>query len=243
MDLTESGWTVGTSSLNAQISNGSGSFRGIPYPADYEITLFDHVVDTSSTLIGSAPIPITFTVRNITEDRFVEAVFVEQDNDQALSRNDQVFIVEEDEDGAPVLTWLIRFLGDENAEPPVPGDVFFLRILKPFSGNDVFEFTTSTTGVSVSDQPSPSSAFRLFQNYPNPFNPTTTIRYDLPRPGHVTLTVYNVMGQEVALLISAEQGAGRHAATWDAAGLASGAYVYRLRAGAYSEARIMLLLK
>ena len=85
--------------------------------------------------------------------------------------------------------------------------------------------------------------FALGQNYPNPFNPVTTITFDLPKSSYVTLTVYNLMGQEVATLVSADQPAGRYTTTWDATGFASGVYVYRLQAGAYSEARSLLLLK
>ena len=85
--------------------------------------------------------------------------------------------------------------------------------------------------------------FALEQNYPNPFNPTTTIYYDLPKFSHVTLTVYNLTGREVATLVSANQPSGHYAITWDATSFASGVYVYQLQAGAYSETRKMLFLK
>ena len=87
------------------------------------------------------------------------------------------------------------------------------------------------------------SRIALGQNYPNPFNPTTTIHYDLPKSSHITLTIYNLMGQEVATLVSADQPAGRYAMTWDATGFASGVYVYRLQAEDYSDTRKLLLLK
>ncbi len=74
-------------------------------------------------------------------------------------------------------------------------------------------------------------AFMLEQNYPNPFNPTTQIKYHLSSPEVVTLKVYNNIGQEVATLVDAEQGAGTHAATWNASNAASGTYFYQLRVG------------
>ena len=83
----------------------------------------------------------------------------------------------------------------------------------------------------------------LFQNYPNPFNPNTTIRYGLPQKSRVTLSVFNMLGQEVAALVPGEDEAGFHETTFDASGLPSGVYFYRLRAGGFVKTRMMLILK
>jgi hypothetical protein len=85
--------------------------------------------------------------------------------------------------------------------------------------------------------------FELGQNYPNPFNPSTTISYALPQRSHVTLTVFNTLGQLVATLVNSEMGAGDHEVRFDAAGLASGVYLYRLQAGGFVETRKLLLTK
>ena len=83
----------------------------------------------------------------------------------------------------------------------------------------------------------------LLQNYPNPFNPTTTIHYTVCQAGHVSLSVYNTLGEEVARLVGQEQSAGAHTVTWAATDLPSGVYYYRLRAGEYIHTRKMVLVK
>jgi hypothetical protein len=85
--------------------------------------------------------------------------------------------------------------------------------------------------------------YRLDQNLPNPFNPTTEIRFALPAQGHVTLVVYNTLGQRVATLIDEPAPAGYHQVRLDAKGLASGVYFYRLTAGRFTQTRKMVLLK
>ena len=87
------------------------------------------------------------------------------------------------------------------------------------------------------------SDFALGQNYPNPFNPTTTIGYNLPSDGVVTLKVYDVLGKEVASLVNEVESAGNHFQSFNASQLPSGTYVYRLTSGAFSETRTMVLLK
>ena len=103
--------------------------------------------------------------------------------------------------------------------------------------------TSVPTGVAVEHADGVPEVFALGQNYPNPFNPSTTIRYDLPQAASVVLTVYNLMGQEVARLVSGDYPAGRYATNWDATGVASGVYIYQLRAGSYIETKKLLLLK
>jgi uncharacterized protein YkwD len=83
----------------------------------------------------------------------------------------------------------------------------------------------------------------LEQNYPNPFNPSTVIRYGLPSKSHVSLTLFNTLGQQVAVLQNGEQDAGYHEVKFDAAGMASGEYFYRIQAGVYVETRKLLLIK
>ncbi len=85
--------------------------------------------------------------------------------------------------------------------------------------------------------------FTLHQNYPNPFNPVTTIRYDLAEASDVSLSVYNLLGQEMIALVDQFQKAGHYAVSFDGAKLSSGTYIYRLQAGGIIQTRIMTLLK
>lgn len=92
------------------------------------------------------------------------------------------------------------------------------------------------------DQPIPK-AYALEQNYPNPFNPTTTIQFDLHQAGFATLKIYNNLGQEVAVLVNETLAAGRHALPFDATGLPSGVYFYRLSINGFSEVKRMEVVK
>jgi endoglucanase len=84
---------------------------------------------------------------------------------------------------------------------------------------------------------------QLFQNYPNPFNPLTTITYQVPVTGEVDLSVYNLLGQKVAILVSGKMQAGSYQVEWKAEGFASGIYIYRIETKTFSSQKKMLLLK
>jgi len=87
------------------------------------------------------------------------------------------------------------------------------------------------------------TVFELKQNYPNPFNPTTTIEFDLPKPGFVTLKVYNALGEEVLASINENLHTGRYKTVLDATSLPSGLYFYRIQSGSFVKTRKMLLIK
>lgn len=85
--------------------------------------------------------------------------------------------------------------------------------------------------------------FSLMQNYPNPFNPSTTISFSIPSRSFVSLRIFDALGREVATLTSEELPAGIHSRLWNAKGLASGFYFYRLQSGAHIQTKKLLLLK
>lgn len=88
-----------------------------------------------------------------------------------------------------------------------------------------------------------TKTFNLEKNYPNLFNPSTNIKFSLSQSEQVTINVYNTIGQKIETLVNRQMTAGSHSVTFDAEGLPSGVYIYRLKAGNYSESRKMLLLK
>ncbi len=99
------------------------------------------------------------------------------------------------------------------------------------------------TGVDKNDENSIPKEFELMQNYPNPFNPTTTIIFDLPKQSHVILKIYNILGQEVKTLVNDTKNPGSYHLNFNAASLASGVYIYRIRAGEFTSTKKMMLIK
>ena len=94
----------------------------------------------------------------------------------------------------------------------------------------------------------PPKIFEVYQNYPNPFNPTTTIKYSIPQDAIVTIKVFNVLGEEVSLLVNKEMKTGIHEVVFDATNLSSGFYFYLIEAKGvdgtkYFDAKKMVLLK
>jgi hypothetical protein len=85
--------------------------------------------------------------------------------------------------------------------------------------------------------------FSLSQNYPNPFNMTTTIKYSLPKSSHISITVYNMLGERIAEILNCNQNAGDYTVPFDATGLASGIYFYTMKAGSYGQTKKLILLK
>ena len=109
-------------------------------------------------------------------------------------------------------------------------------------------FSIERTGVIDLDSPSLPSEYKLSQNYPNPFNPETEIRYQLPEAGLVRLDVFNILGQRVSTLVDEMQDAGYKAVKWNGRDdwgldLPSGIYFYRVKVGAFSASRKMVLTK
>ena len=130
----------------------------------------------------------------------------------------------------------------------IVNDVWILRVKGDFLYAAVYGYglwrrpLSELTSVESPDLPVPVR-HALLQNYPNPFNPSTTIRYGLPSREHVTLTVFNTLGQQVSTLVQGEQDPGYHEVRFDGANLPSGVYFYRMNASSYTETKKLLLVR
>jgi len=129
-------------------------------------------------------------------------------------------------------------------------DDFAISMIDVWHHGMVYIFSGPGPGTDVEEDAETTlpSAPTLRQNYPNPFNPSTTIEFDLPRRSRVTLTVYNILGRDVARLVNCDLSAGTHRVTWDRRDdmgrtASSGVYLYKLTTDEYSQTRKMVLLK
>ncbi len=117
-------------------------------------------------------------------------------------------------------------------------------LLMGTNGTGIYRLQEKITILNNRDVKYFEKGFSLFQNYPNPFNPNTTIEFDLPKTSDVRLKIFNVLGEEVAMLVSDRLPAGTYSYEWSRpAGMASGIYLYRLQAGEYVETRKMMLIQ
>ena len=136
---------------------------------------------------------------------------------------------------------------DTVAVPALGIDTSYQRI--PDGSNLMVKKTPLTKGATngtstfVQSDRFVARGFELLQNYPNPFNPSTTIRFRLASSGSVTITVFDLLGKEIATLVDGVQTAGEHAVQFNAAQHASGMYFYLLKSGSYSEMKKMVLIK
>ncbi len=129
--------------------------------------------------------------------------------------------------GKHTLQWIVSQQSD------TPGEFWIDNII----------FPSNSIVTDVSRPPGLPGEFQLFQNYPNPFNPSTTIAYELPKASIVQLTVYDILGRELKTLVNELKQAGRYEATFNASHLASGVYMYRLKAGSFVETKKLLLVR
>ncbi len=133
--------------------------------------------------------------------------------------------------------------------PLSTGTGYTIAAVKPGFTTELASFTgQSPTGTGEDNNPTLPDKFSLQQNYPNPFNPSTTISFTLPARSNVTLSVFNMLGQEVAVLDDETRAAGEYEIIWDGKNkqqesVASGVYFYRLIADSYIDTRSMLLIR
>ncbi len=137
----------------------------------------------------------------------------------------------------------LKYLSQGNKIKSLIGIIYYNNSRYKITPRTDADFIGVTLGIQVTKENMLPDQYVLDQNYPNPFNPATTIRYGIPNAAKVTLKIYNVLGQEVASLVDADQTAGTYNVRFDAGSLASGMYLYRITAGQFVQVKKMLLLK
>lgn len=184
--------------------------------------------------------------------------------DQTMNRNDGSLQggVERVLTGAPILPgWLSTSIDTGVCAPQTSVEVtvtfdatnldtgnyfstLMIRSNDPLREDVVIPVRVSVTSITgVDDTLTIPVAFNLAQNFPNPFNPGTKIIFALPIESSVRLTVYDIIGREVAVLVNEMKLAGYYSVSWDASAMPSGIYFYRLRAGQFTETKRMILMK
>jgi hypothetical protein len=107
----------------------------------------------------------------------------------------------------------------------------------------ILEYHLNQPSLKIESISRVSDNFLLFQNYPNPFNPSTKIQYSMPEEGYVTLKVFDMLGREVKTLVSENEKSGNYEVNFDASGIASGIYFYKLQVNNFIESKKMFLMK
>ncbi len=159
-------------------------------------------------------------------------------NDRVITGTDGNGTFLLDEDG---VTWNTFNMG-----MPDDARIWSLAINKDgiYAGtNSGIWFLNSANTVNGVKEIAVPSTFNLEQNYPNPFKTSTTISFYVPSTSYVSLKIYDIQGKEVATLIAEEMAPGYYSRNWDAAGISSGIYIYRLQAGARSVAKRLIIMR
>jgi hypothetical protein len=141
-------------------------------------------------------------------------------------------------------------IGNDQLSPMIVsnGNLGAIVVWQDFrSGNnfDIYETGFNTTGLVAIENSGTMNPdeFTLSQNYPNPFNPVTVINYQLPKSSDVKLSIYDILGQKVDVLVNESQNAGNHKIEWNASAFPSGVYFYRMEAGDFVSNKKMILVK
>jgi len=260
LDWESSGWNnPGIYPYNFRnFSYSRGYFE--PMAGDFNVVFGEVGMDTSTEFIrGNEPlpaIPVNFTINNRATGEKVKFAFRERDiADESAAgkftgfqegrgvRSDEIIFLTSD---SLIASWQVSLMRHAiDTLQPGPGDTLFLKMIKPFLSQNVFEFTMPTEGtiIEAENKVLHPDQFCLYQNTPNPFNPVTTIKYGIPKSSRVRLKIFNLMGQEVATLVNGYQTAGYHQVQWDTFCIPSGVYIYRIQMGEYCDQKKMIVIK
>ena len=216
---------------------------GYARPADYAVAFDSVPVDTSLALgpdFTAEPVP--FSARDMLTGQKVRFLVTR------IPGLDELIFMEQVGDALRP-TWDLILQYNPPTLAPGKGDTLYLFTQKAYSIHDTL--IVSDFMVNVKEHSERPDAFVLHQNYPNPFNPTTAVSFQLPVVSDVRLVVYDLLGREVAVLVNEMKAPGSYEVRFDATGLASGVYFYRLtarptdsgQAGTFVQTRKMVVVK
>ncbi len=176
---------------------------------------------------------------------FIYSITIDQDGKIYVSSWEAGVFVSEDDGQTWTSLGMIGFgvsslmVSQSSTNSTIPAGTVFAGTS---DGKLYMKNTNGVTGIGDSKEIIPTT-FALEQNYPNPFNPSTTINYSIPVAGNYQLKVYNIIGEEMATLLNGETNAGMYSVHFDASGLSSGIYLYRLIGNNVNIVRKMILMK
>ena len=213
--------SAGTITVNGTY-NGGGTFNNGPLPV--ELVSFNAVIVKDKVELNWQ------TATEVNNYGFeVQRAFVETQHAASLRWDKISFVQGSGNSNSPK--------NYSFTDEPKGGKEFKYR-LKQIDVDGTFEYSEEVTAVLEN-----VTAFKLEQNYPNPFNPRTMISWQLPVSSHVTLKVYDVLGNEVATLVNEHKASGVYQVEFDGSKLASGVYFYKLTADNFSQAKKLMLMK
>jgi hypothetical protein len=222
------------------VSHNNPAAKNLVLPLTMGTNWSEDYVKTDSTTIS--PLPTTVTVSNIHDENMVDAY-----GNMTLPGGATVPALRLRSDyrtSGSTYTRTISYLFLTQNGTQISVDA--ADTTSPSTGvipvNGISFIDAGVTDVRQADNTIPDN-FNLEQNYPNPFNPATQINYSIPSSQKVVLKVYDELGRETATLVNREQSAGNYIVNFNASGLASGVYFYRLQAGSYVQMKKMILMK
>ena len=121
--------------------------------------------------------------------------------------------------------------------------VFLITVINSFADDNNKHFNKSSDGIGSGVSSINSDDYKLYQNFPNPFNPITKLSYKIDVKGHVTLRVYNLVGQVVRVMVNEVQDPGKYEVEFNASDLSTGVYLYKLQINDFTSVKRMTLLK
>jgi hypothetical protein len=211
--------------------------------------ILDPITDRPNITIGFTPLPVQLA--GFTASRISDALVL---NWKTISEvNNYGFSVQSRTTANPVFTDIPgAFVGGHGTTTeqhtyswsiiaPDPTVIAYRLKQVDLDGTTYYSDPVSIGLTNVRE--SAPTVFALHQNYPNPFNPSTTVRFGMRQAGHVAITVYSALGQEVIRLADAEFDAGYHLVTLNGASLPSGVYYYRMQTNGFAETKTLLLMK